>query len=495
MSAFVPGAGLPLSSSRVFVSGANAIGTNLTPRRTQSANDASTSTEISAIKIPSLPNLPKLPNLPNLPNPLKGKKKAPPAAPAPPKPAPVAEKLNIGGRSVAPAPPKPQSAGKGALADGIPKFYNPSTSRAEFRATAKGQNSTPFDRRIGNYKLSNNRRVNEQDTFRNMDPYTDDLLWARPGWSSDEARVGVRTAFKNILGNAHLFDSELAELSSSISCVTETSNMKEFVRAIGLSSLYRTRFFESTSNTRFVECNFKHFLGRAPRNQEEISEHIKIISEEGYNAEINSYVDSDEYDTLWGESRIPAVNFRGGHPYNNDMNKLAILSGGFSSSDRIAKRAFLQTGEASGFSPYAVFRGLPEAWRGENAARDQAGPMLEFDPDIFWNPQPAGLRSAEIAWASRFGVWNKFWYKDSIVYKEVMNPKTANTVEEIEEAEAILKYGSNMAKSYIGCRKAFDVAPVIDVRPPTSSEVMNGQLSVKMSEITFAIPSELQQKV
>lgn len=382
------------------------------------------------------------------------------------------------------------------LSDKLPKFYNPDTSRAEFIATTHGQNATSYDCRVGSRGVfPGNRRINEQNGFRNMDPYTDDLVWARPGWSSDEARVGVRVALRNVLGNAYLFDSDLEQLDASISCVTETANMKEFVRAIGLSSAYRTRYFDASSNTRFVECNFLHFLGRAPCSQEEVAEHIAIINEQGYNAEINSYVDSEEYDMLFGDSRIPATNFRGGHCYNNDMNKLAVLSRGYATAENVSKKAYLSTGDAANFSPYIIQKGMPEAWVGENDTRSRAGPVMEFDPDVFWNPAPPGIRAAELEWIAKLGNWTKFWYKDSAIFQDIMKPKISHSVEEVEEAEAILKYGSTMAKSYIGCRWAYDVAPVIEVRAPTSDEAANGQLSVKMQEITFSIPSELAQTV
>lgn len=489
MSAFVPAAGLPLSSSRVFVSGTSNTLSSKPSRRSESRID----TEISALKLPSV----KLPSLPDLGSLLPGKKKTS-TTPPPPAPKPAATELRVGDSQVkrvkapdsfATAPP----AQKTGLAQGLPKFYNPATARAEFIASAKGHNATAFDVRVGREKNTTNRRINEQGTFRNMDPYTEELVWARPGWSSDEARVGVRTALRNVLGNANLFESELAELAFPISCVTKTADMKEFVRSIGLSNAYRKRFFEGTSNTRFVEANFMHFLGRAPHNQEEVSEHIKLIVEQGYNAEINSYIDSDEYDTLFGESRIPAVNFRGGHPYNNDMNKIAVLNGPYSSTDQVFKKAFLPTGDSSGFSSFGINKGLPEAWRGENIARDQAGPVMSFDPDVFWNPQPAGLREAEVEWTNRFGTWSKYWYKDSQIYKEMMKPKLTHTEEEEENAAAVLKYGATMAKSYVGSRKVFDVAPVIEIRPPTSADVYNGQVSVSMKEISFPIPAELQR--
>lgn len=54
-----------------------------------------------------------------------------------------------------------------------------------------------------------------------------------------------------------------------------------------------------------------HLSGSAPQNQVEASKHIRITIEEGYNAEINFCINSDEWDTLCGDTCIPAFNFRG----------------------------------------------------------------------------------------------------------------------------------------------------------------------------------------
>jgi len=54
-----------------------------------------------------------------------------------------------------------------------------------------------------------------------------------------------------------------------------------------------------------VELNFKHLLGRAPRNQAEVSEHVQRLANEGYEAEINSYTFSVEYINAFGLDDVP----------------------------------------------------------------------------------------------------------------------------------------------------------------------------------------------
>jgi phycoerythrin-associated linker protein len=64
-------------------------------------------------------------------------------------------------------------------------------------------------------------------------------------------------------------------------------------------------YFESCAPYRFVELNFKHLLGRAPSDQAELSQHICLCVESGYEAEIDSYLDSDEYQAKFGENIVP----------------------------------------------------------------------------------------------------------------------------------------------------------------------------------------------
>lgn len=462
MDAFVSSS--PLCSSRTFITGGKCVGREMVNRKVN-----------SAIKHPKLPSVPVAPVV----------KKEPQMA-----------QLGFGRRGVMATSKASDRSARKAFRGGLPKFYNSKTAQYVFSAQAIGQGGTAYDVRVGvSGKRSTNERLNDQQTFRNMDLYTAELIWARPNWDVGEANTAVNMAIKNIMGNANLFESELAELSAPISCAKETGDMKEFIRALGLSNAYRTRFFEPCSNTRFVEMNFKHFLGRAPRSQEEFSEHIRIITEEGYNAEINSYMDSAEYDSLWGRTRVPAVNFRGGHPCNNDMNRTAVLNGSFSNSDRVTKKGMLSMGNIADLPPYSVYGGLPEAWRGENKVRDAAGPIMFYPDNLTWNAGPPGIREAELKWIARLGNWTKFYYKDSAVFKEVMTPVMKNTDEEVVEADAVLKYGSLMAKNFVGSRKTFDMAPVIELRPPRRNGGDGGFVRVQLREIAVPIPNALVQKV
>ncbi|MBR8827697.1 MAG: phycobilisome rod-core linker polypeptide [Gomphosphaeria aponina SAG 52.96 = DSM 107014] len=120
----------------------------------------------------------------------------------------------------------------------------------------------------------------------------------------DEVARVIREVYKQVLGNPHVMESERLTVAESQLCNGDLT-VRGFVRAVAKSDFYRSRYFEACAPYRFIELNFKHLLGRAPGDQAEISEHIRICIEQGYEAEIDSYLDSEEYQLKFGENIVP----------------------------------------------------------------------------------------------------------------------------------------------------------------------------------------------
>ncbi|MEO0987197.1 MAG: phycobilisome rod-core linker polypeptide [Cyanobacteria bacterium J06639_14] len=129
-------------------------------------------------------------------------------------------------------------------------------------------------------------------------------LELRPNATEDELQTVVRAVYKQVLGNVHLMESQQFTTAESLLRDGDIT-VKGFVRAVAQSDLYRSLFFESASPYRFVELNFKHLLGRAPQDQAEIAEHVVLYNEQGYSVEINSYLDSEEYNSHFGANIVP----------------------------------------------------------------------------------------------------------------------------------------------------------------------------------------------
>ena len=136
-------------------------------------------------------------------------------------------------------------------------------------------------------------------------PYMDSSpVELRPNWTGDEVDAAIRAAYRHVLGNDHLMSSE--RLTSAESLLRQGQiTVRDFVRAIALSEVYRQKFFHSNPQNRFIELNYKHLLGRAPYDQTEIAYHTDLYTQEGYEAEINSYIDSLEYQESFGDNIVP----------------------------------------------------------------------------------------------------------------------------------------------------------------------------------------------
>ncbi|NEQ74518.1 MAG: photosystem I reaction center subunit XII [Okeania sp. SIO2C9] len=125
-----------------------------------------------------------------------------------------------------------------------------------------------------------------------------------PGSSSEEKETVIRAVYKQVLGNAYVMESERLSVPESKLKEGEIT-VREFVRQVGRSDLYRSRFFESCPRYRAIELNFKHFLGRAPDGYDDMKFHSNILDEGSFEADIDSYIDSEEYDSAYGENIVP----------------------------------------------------------------------------------------------------------------------------------------------------------------------------------------------
>lgn len=153
--------------------------------------------------------------------------------------------------------------------------------------------------------------------------------------SEEEIDAVIRAAYKQVFGNVHLMESEKL-VTAETKLKNRQITIKDFVRKLAHSDLYRSLFFEPCSNIRAIELNFKHFLGRAPDSSEEISEHIAILCEGDFYAEVNSYLDSEEYEANFGSDTVPYYVSYSTQTGKNvaGYNRIFQLMNGSSSSDR-----------------------------------------------------------------------------------------------------------------------------------------------------------------
>ena len=97
----------------------------------------------------------------------------------------------------------------------------------------------------------------------------------RPSASREEVEAVIRAVYRQVLGNDYILASD--RLISAESLLRDGNlSVKEFVRSVAKSELYKSKFFYNSFQTRLIELNYKHLLGRAPYNESEVTYHLDL---------------------------------------------------------------------------------------------------------------------------------------------------------------------------------------------------------------------------
>ncbi|MUG98270.1 phycobilisome rod-core linker polypeptide CpcG1 [Scytonema sp. UIC 10036] len=82
-------------------------------------------------------------------------------------------------------------------------------------------------------------------------------------------------------------------------------NVRDFIRGLGKSEVYRSLVGDTNSNYRLVDISFKRFLGRASYGKDEQIAWSIVIATKGLDGFIDALVDSDEYRQNFGDEIVP----------------------------------------------------------------------------------------------------------------------------------------------------------------------------------------------
>ncbi len=130
------------------------------------------------------------------------------------------------------------------------------------------------------------------------------LVELRPNATPGDIEAVILAVYQQVLGNPHLLTSERLVIAESL-LRDRKITVQEFVRQVAKSELYKQKFFYDNFQSRTIELNYKHLLGRAPYDQSEITDHMNLYQAKGFNADIDSYIDSPEYQASFGENIVP----------------------------------------------------------------------------------------------------------------------------------------------------------------------------------------------
>lgn len=127
----------------------------------------------------------------------------------------------------------------------------------------------------------------------------------KPALSIDEKNRVIKACYRQIFErdisrayNLYISDIESQAKNGQIS-------VKEFIRALGKSYLYKKNFYEPFVNSRVLELAFRHFLGRGLSSLEEFQRYFSVLSARGLDGLVDSLINSTEYADYFGEETVP----------------------------------------------------------------------------------------------------------------------------------------------------------------------------------------------
>lgn len=127
----------------------------------------------------------------------------------------------------------------------------------------------------------------------------------KPGLSSAEKNEVVKAAYRQVFERdiTRAYSLSISDLESKVK--NGEISMKEFIRRLAKSPLYRKNFFEPYINSRALELAFRHILGRGPSSREEVAKYFDIVSKGGLSKLVDALIDSQEYADYFGEETVP----------------------------------------------------------------------------------------------------------------------------------------------------------------------------------------------
>ncbi len=127
----------------------------------------------------------------------------------------------------------------------------------------------------------------------------------KPGLSAVEKQSIIKAAYRQLFERdiTKAYSQSISYLESQVK--NNDISMKEFVRRLCKSPLYRKQFFEPFINSRALELAFRHILGRGPSSREEVQKYFSIVSDGGLSALVDALVDCQEYSDYFGEETVP----------------------------------------------------------------------------------------------------------------------------------------------------------------------------------------------
>ena len=137
-------------------------------------------------------------------------------------------------------------------------------------------------------------------------PDEDDPVLYRVTDTSSEADINqvIWAAYRQIFSEQLILKSH-RQVSLESLLRNRVISVREFVRGLAKSDIYRDLVASTNSNYRLVDITFKRLLGRASYNKDEQISWSIVIATKGLHGFIDAIVDGEEYIQNFGDELVP----------------------------------------------------------------------------------------------------------------------------------------------------------------------------------------------
>nr|YP_009399520.1 phycobilisome linker polypeptide [Dictyomenia sonderi]ARW69126.1 phycobilisome linker polypeptide [Dictyomenia sonderi] len=123
--------------------------------------------------------------------------------------------------------------------------------------------------------------------------------------SNDEKSLVISACYRQVFERdiSKAYSLQFTDLESQVKI--GKLSIKEFVRFLGQSFVYKQQFNQPFVNSRVIELSCRHFLGRGLSSIEEFQKYFAIVSISGLNSLVDNFINSQEYADYFGEETVP----------------------------------------------------------------------------------------------------------------------------------------------------------------------------------------------
>ena len=123
--------------------------------------------------------------------------------------------------------------------------------------------------------------------------------------SKEEREFALFQIYRQVLERQPYAYERKALATSEKDFLRDKIGVRRFLKDLGHSDVYLNSFYHSSSNLKFLELCFKHFMGRAIADEQEMRLYCSILMDKGAAHLITAILDSEEYRKVFGCFTIP----------------------------------------------------------------------------------------------------------------------------------------------------------------------------------------------